>query len=344
MNLKRLDLVYFYRTLTFSKAFLHLQDMENKEIKLNVQLTEKDYLKFQSDHFSFFKSKKWWIYGGILLIILLFVNIYGYVVNGFAGVSLASFLPFLVMGAVLLFVFFSVKAKVKSSFKSDQTLQHPMEVIINNEGLIVNAYRGNTNPLWEDVYRYTITPDTIYIYTAENKSVIIPKRVFENETDLNSVTALLKDKIDLSRHKKQSSKTKYRSWMLSAVIIIVVLVYSFFGNSGERDKRAQASNLEYKKDYKGAIEIYSQLIVDNSDNASYYGHRAKCEIELTDYKMALIDCERAISLEPNGWAYYIYAYALYYDGRYTEACKAIHKSIETGYTKQDDGLCDPPEE
>ena len=32
--------------------------MENKELKLNIQLTEKDYMDFQWSHFSFFQNQK----------------------------------------------------------------------------------------------------------------------------------------------------------------------------------------------------------------------------------------------------------------------------------------------
>ena len=51
-----------------SKAFLILPNMESKEIKLNIQLTEKDYLTFLKTNQSDFKSRQigpfafpaWW--------------------------------------------------------------------------------------------------------------------------------------------------------------------------------------------------------------------------------------------------------------------------------------------
>jgi energy-coupling factor transporter transmembrane protein EcfT len=318
--------------------------MENIEIKLHVQLTEKEYLKFQTDHISALASKKWWIYIAIVMTILLFVNIHGYLENGFAGVSLTSFLPFLVFGVIIIFFTFSYKAKVKSSFKSDTTLQHPMDIIINNEGVVINAYRANTNPLWEEIYRYSITKNTIYIYTAENKSVIIPKRVFENENDLNTVVELLKNKVDLSKYKKQSNKIKYRSWLVPFALVGFILIYVFFGNSDGNQKLNEAWTYEKNGDYKNAIKLYSELILSNPDDMSYYLSRANCEISLGLLNESINDCEIAIKQNPaNGRAYYYLAYALYDKGEYDKACKAINKSIEIGYTKQDDGLCEPPE-
>lgn len=320
-------------------AFIHLYYMENKEIKLHVQLTEKDYLKFQSNHFGYFKSSRWWFYGVFVAIFVLA----DFMSNGFSGIGLTSIISILVFASIIAVSVFSMRAKIKSAFKSDITHQHPMDIIINNEGLNINAYRANINPLWEEIYRYSITKNTIYIYTSENKSIIIPKYVFENETDLNTVIELLKSKVDLSRHKKQSSKTIYITWIFSAVIFISILSYTLYDSVGESGMQSKAWDFENKGDYKSASEIYSQLILDNPNIDTYYGYRAKCEIELSEYKSAIKDCEKAISIQPSGWIYYTYAYALYYDERYKDACHAINKSIEMGYTKDNEGLCDLPE-
>ncbi len=314
--------------------------MENKEIKLNIQLTDRDYLKFQTDHAGYFKRSRWMIYG----IFVAFFVVSDLIGNGFSGLSLTSIIPTVVFCSVIAISIFSFRAKIKSAFKSDTTLQHPMEITFNNEGLIINAYRANTNPLWEGIYRYVITKNTIYVYTAENKSLIIPKRFFENENDLNTVVELLKNKVDQSKYKKQSSKIKYISWFIPLILLVPILLYVFFGNSGGNKKQNQAWEYENNHDFKSAAKIYTELINDNPEESINYANRAQCEIELGDYKLAILDCEKAIKIKPeSGYAYYIYAFALYNEGRYEEACKAIHKSIETSYTKEDYGLCDPPE-
>jgi uncharacterized membrane protein YhaH (DUF805 family) len=317
--------------------------MENKGVKLSVHLTEKDYLKFQTDHLGGRKNKIWWIYGGVIMLILVYVNLNTYLEQGLAGISFTSFVPFLVFGLAIIISVFSIRAKVKSAFKSDVTHQHPMEIILNNEGIIINAYRATTNPLWEEIYRYSITKDTIYIYTAQNKSVIIPKRVFENEADMNQVITLVQTKVDNSKHQKETSKTRNKSWLVFAIMMIVVFLYVFLSGSGNKDLENKARAFETKDDYKSAVAVYTELISENPDTDYYYGERAKCELELSDYKSAIGDCEKAISLQKTGWVYYIYAYALYYDERYADACTAINKSVEMGYAKEQDGLCDPPE-
>lgn len=317
--------------------------MENKEIKLNIQLTEKDYFKFQLDHIGFFKSKKWWIYSIILISIIVFVYVPVIITDGVSCINFKLLLPFLVVGCVLIISLFSLKAKIKSSFASDPTIYNPMEIIITNEGMMIKAYKANINPSWEDIFRYIITKDTIYIYTSEIKSIIIPKRFFENENDINTLTELLKAKVDLSRLKKQKNKIKFTRWIFSVIIILCVFLYTFFSESGNSKKQSQAWAFEKNNDYKSASEIYTQLINDNPENDSYYNNRAKCEIELSDYKSAIKDCEKALSIKPSGWIYYTYAYALYYDEKYKDACNAINKSIEMGYTKDNEGLCDPLE-
>jgi hypothetical protein len=327
-----------------SKAFLLLYYMENKEIKLHVQLTEKDYLKFQLDHVGFLKSKKWWAYVGIIILVLLFINVPDIITHGFSSVSFVSFIPLLVFGGIVTASLFSIKARVKTSFASDPSINNPMEIIITNDGMTINAYKTIVNPSWEDIYRYLIVKDTIYIYTSELKSIIIPKRFFENENDINTLTELLKNKVDLSTYKEQKNNRKYLRWIGPVIIILCVFLYTFVIGSGDSEKQNQAWAFEKKSDYKSASEIYTQLIKDNPENGIYYSYRAKCKIELEDYKSAILDCEKAINLDSkDGLAFYMYAFALYDDGRYNDACNAIHKSIEIGYTQEDEGFCDPPE-
>ncbi len=326
------------------KGFSIFTYMENKGIKLNIQLTEKDYYKFQLDHVGFLKSKSWWIYSGIILLVVLFVNIPNIITHGFSGINFTSLLPFIVFAGVITISLFSIKARVKSSFANDPSINQPMEITITDEAMLVNAYKANVNPSWEDIFRYLITKETIYIYTAENKSIILPKRFFENENDINTLTELLKAKVDLSKYKKQKQNIKYIRWIAPAVIILGLFLYVFIINPGDSEKQNQAWAFEKNNDYKSASEIYTQLISENPEEGIYYAYRAQCEIELEDYKSAIIDCEKAISINSeSGLAHYLYAFALYNEGRYDEACKAIHKSIETSYTNEDYGLCDPPE-
>lgn len=319
--------------------------MENIKIKLNIQLTEKDYLKFQFDHLGIFKSKSWWIYSSVIVLGILLINLPDVIVHGFSGINFISLLfPLLLIGGVVLVSVSSTKAKVKSAFASDSSINNPMEININDDGLIINAYKANINPSWVDIYRYLITKDAFYIYTAENKSVIIPKRFFENEYDINALTELLKTKVDMSGYKNQKNNIKYLRWIGPAVIILYVFLLTFILDSGNSKKQNQAWAFEKNNDYKSASEIYTQLINDNPEEDIYYTYRAKCEIEFEEYTLAITDCEKAISLNPkNGRAYYNYAFALYNEGRYNEACMAIHKSIETTYVSEDFGLCDPPE-
>ena len=71
--------------------------MENKEIKLHVQLTEKDYLKFQSDHFGYFKSSRWWFYGVFVAIFVLV----DFMANGFSSIGLTSIISILVFASII---------------------------------------------------------------------------------------------------------------------------------------------------------------------------------------------------------------------------------------------------
>lgn len=65
------------------------------------------------------------------------------------------------------------------------------------------------------------------------------------------------------------------------------------------------------KDFEGAKRYYTEAIAVKDDDAVAYSNRAACYINLMDYYHVLIDCNRAIELDPQmSKAYYRRAVAL----------------------------------
>lgn len=70
------------------------------------------------------------------------------------------------------------------------------------------------------------------------------------------------------------------------------------------DRMKAEGNTEYKaKRYQGAVDKYSEALevdpLNRGTNSKILQNRALCRIQLKDYKGAIQDCEKALSLEPS---------------------------------------------
>jgi hypothetical protein len=313
--------------------------MEQKELKLTIQLTEKDYLKFQWAHTGLMRSRKWLLYGLSMLVLYSFILIPALILNDFSALSLSLFLPLLILLGLFIFPYGFFMYRSRSAFKSDSFINQPYEVIINEEGMIVNAYRSNLNPLWKDIYRYNVTKEAIYIYIAELKAILVPSR-FLNEADRVALMEILKTKVNTENYTKQKKKnTSIR--IIYYVVVVGVVFFIVFKDCGSEKREEKAYQLQKKNNFAAAKKVYTELIESDPENADYYLERANCEISLIESGFAVMDCEKALKLDPeNGKAYYYYAFALYNNRQYDAACKAIHTSIKLGYTNSVQKLCD----
>lgn len=313
--------------------------MESKEIKLNIQITQKDFMDFQVSHFSLFKFKKWLMY--LVFFVVFYSIIYApYVLEyGWSGITISIFKPLLILPGTVIVLYFLLKYRTYNAFKTDSFISHPQEIIINEDGIIVNAYRSNINPLWKDIYKYNNTGSAIYIYLAELKAIMIPLR-FLNEHDKTTLEKFLKNKVDTRRHTAQVKKNTRLRLILFTVVIVGLLFYVFKDYSLDK-KMNRAYELQEAQNFAEAKKAYTELINMNPEDESNYVERACCKISLREFSSAILDCKTAINLNPkNGRAFYIYAFALYNNGMTWEACNAINKSIQLGYTNNTESFCD----
>jgi hypothetical protein len=322
------------------KRFYTFTAMEKKELKLTIQLTEKDYLKFQRAHAGGAGSRKWMAYGLLMLILCGLVVVPSILLNGFSSTMLPAFLPLFIIIALSTMAYVLRIYKTKSAFRNDAFINQPYDITLNEEGITVNGYRSNFSPIWKDVYRYTVTKEAVYIYVSDVKALLIPVRYLGNNADTAILFELLKNNVtteNYTRQKKQ--KTSIR--ILSYVVMAGVVCFILFKDCGKEKRFGEARQLQKNNDFAGAKRIYSELIANDPKDIHNYLERSKCELSLSEFSLAVSDCETAIRLNPNsGKAYYYYAYALYDNEQYDEACEAINRSINLGYTRNNQGLCE----
>ncbi|KAG5498774.1 hypothetical protein JKF63_03062 [Porcisia hertigi] len=81
--------------------------------------------------------------------------------------------------------------------------------------------------------------------------------------------------------------------------------------------------------YKEAIAYYTKAIELESENAVFFANRAAAHTHLKDYNNAIIDCERAIIINPEySKSYSRLGTALFYQENYSRAVDAFTKACE----------------
>ncbi len=319
--------------------------MQENIITIDVQLNENDLVQFQRSHYSKNNNRVWIAYSIILLVVLIFIYAPNIIQNGISSIPLSIFVPMILGGGLILLSRLYMKCAMKKSFKTDPFLNQPYQVTATEKGIEINSYRSTINPLWEDIYRFKISENAFLIYLSNRKSIIIPKRCFTNDEELKMLTTLCENKIGTNKNNDGVKKIKYFRMCITVIIVVAYMIFTYFNNHNNSNKLETALLYEKLDKYEQAKEIYSKLINDDKENDLNYIYRANCEMKLENYKIAIVDCEKAIFLNSkNGLTYYIYAHALYNQGKYEEACRAINRSIETGYIKDDQGLCNKPED
>lgn len=87
--------------------------------------------------------------------------------------------------------------------------------------------------------------------------------------------------------------------------------------------------------YKEAIACYTKAIEMEPENHIYFANRAAAHTHLKDYRSSILDCERAIAINPNySKAYSRLGTSLFYQENYARAVDAFAKACELDPTNE----------
>lgn len=93
--------------------------------------------------------------------------------------------------------------------------------------------------------------------------------------------------------------------------------------------KTKGNELMGQSKYKEAIAYYTKAIELEPTNHIYFANRAAAHTHIKDYRLAIMDCEKSISInETYSKAFSRLGTALFYDGNYTRAVDAYTKAAE----------------
>lgn len=148
------------------------------EFKKTIKLELSDYTAY-----NLFTLKKVYIMVPIISIGLTYLLI-------FRDDYTLDILNFAIYAAIITIVsllgFYALmNYSAKKSFMSAKTMQAPQDVTLNDSGVFASGEFGNTNMLWQNIYKVVEANKAFYIYLLKMQGLIIPKRLIS--ADENAV-------------------------------------------------------------------------------------------------------------------------------------------------------------
>jgi hypothetical protein len=165
---------------------------------ISFELTEEDYFEY-----SWFCTKKEAQYAWIRYILIFCALVYIVLVE-FRSVSTSSGLASFTIFSFSLTLFRVLFAWSKPGMKRQirKRLKReigPMIITFEEENVLLSYEFGESRFKWNLVESLKESPEYLFVFRTVNDAVIIPKRIFTHEQDLQDLKSLIERK--LSEHK-----------------------------------------------------------------------------------------------------------------------------------------------
>jgi hypothetical protein len=192
--------------------------MEHQKVEIHIQLTEGDYYDFLR---ASYKVRgiytNLWFFGAYAALLLSLAIVTG----SFSFGTLVLPVIFLVF---VLATFYEMKARSKRYFHTDATISKPFTLLMDEDGLEMKSELSYWRLTWRELYNFMVTQKGILIYTSPIKALIIPERYLRTAADIETVSNLLHENVNV---KKVDRSTKVRNYIRFGLFIIVVLFIAY---------------------------------------------------------------------------------------------------------------------
>jgi hypothetical protein len=176
-------------------------------MRVAYKLSENDLIEAQGKHGGMW-AKALPIFG--LLLVL-------------AGLGSIALNPKQNAGAILpiligLFFLFGSRLSIRRSFRQDNRLQQPFEVVVSQDGIDISSTTGSSKYAWNAFTRYVESKNLFLVYQAPKVFNVFPKRAFAPGEE-ESFRSLLSERIGPTSV-ALDKKISLRTWIFLAVVVM----------------------------------------------------------------------------------------------------------------------------
>ncbi len=142
-------------------------------IKLNIQLTENDYIKFNY-WYSRVTLLAFNVSYSILITLLVILT---FLVPKNAPINI---LLIVILIGFLMYFYAAIYFRSKKIFASDAFLHREQAYEITPDAITVSSERSHAIIKWDEIYQFIESKEYLYIFIAKNKAFLLPKRVIDD--------------------------------------------------------------------------------------------------------------------------------------------------------------------
>lgn len=150
---------------------------EQETMSIRIRLTADDYAEFNRYHGRWQMAFLFFFYWVIFVVIAA--------MNGGPNDAgrLAVIIPagLLLSGVLIVIHLWSIKVKTRKRFWDDKLAQEEQQLELTETGIRHSTGETSLNAAWSDIYKAAETRNTIILYLARNKAIVIPKRDIDGE-------------------------------------------------------------------------------------------------------------------------------------------------------------------
>jgi hypothetical protein len=163
-------------------------------MKLQIEITRRDFLEFNEYHFLKFKLKTTVITSFIVLLgLLLILNNENF-----------NLLKTIAGSLIYVLLFFSIiKINLWETFKTPNEngeILGEKEIEITEESIQYNSKNTQTKRNWYTILFFKESQGAFYLYTDSVLAIVIPKRYFKNENDMYEFRKIVNENIEINSY------------------------------------------------------------------------------------------------------------------------------------------------
>ena len=157
-------------------------------IKLSFELQRENYMNFNKFHYKKTQLKKTLITGGLVLIILqVALNL-----NKFD--LIATIISSIIFNAIYFFLISRSLNNTKKIPKDDGSILGRKEIEFSDTGIAYMDKNSSGNFNWSAIKSLQSDTTEFYLYTDANMAIVIPKRIFNSDTEIVEFEEYINDK------------------------------------------------------------------------------------------------------------------------------------------------------